>query len=319
MWDVLERGLRGEPAPLAVGGVAEWFDVLARELKSDTSPADAALLGGLLADRVGYAFTAGYQAALRALLPDLPADHRTSLCATESGGNHPRAIRTNIRMDSDGVVVSGHKRWSTLAPLAERLLVVAARGDGETRGDVPAGRPQLVVVCVPAGAHGVKMQPMPETPFVPEIPHAEIELHDVRLPDDAVLPGDGYQTVLKPFRTIEDAHVHLALLGYLLSAARRSGAEQERLEQIAAAIVTAHALAEAPVAQAGVHVALAGLLEGTRAVADAITPTLVARLPEEGARFQRDRGLLAVAQSARDARRKRAWERLLPASSGPQT
>ena len=36
-----------------------------------------------------------------------------------------------------------------------------------------------------------------------------------------LLPGDGYDIYLKPFRTIEDIHVHAALIGYLVGVARR--------------------------------------------------------------------------------------------------
>lgn len=45
-----------------------------------------ALLGGFDADRVGRAFAAGYQAALRALLPGLPSGAVTALCVTEEAG-----------------------------------------------------------------------------------------------------------------------------------------------------------------------------------------------------------------------------------------
>ena len=50
-----------------------------------------------------------------------------------------------------------------------------------------------------------------------EIPHAEVGLDRVRVEASAVLPGDGYADYVKPFRTIEDAHVHCALLGYLVA------------------------------------------------------------------------------------------------------
>ena len=39
--------------------------------------------------------------------------------------------------------------------------------------------------------------------FVPEISHAEVELDRVKVSDADVLPGDGYDDYLKPFRTIE--------------------------------------------------------------------------------------------------------------------
>ena len=61
---------------------------------------------------------------------------------------------------------------------------------------------------------------MPETRFVPEVPHARVQLDAVRVDAAALLPGDGYERYVKPFRTIEDAHVTLAVLAYLLREAR---------------------------------------------------------------------------------------------------
>ena len=58
--------------------------------------AEQALLGGFDADRVGWAFASGYQAALRALLPELPADAVAAFCVTEESGNRPRDIHTRI-------------------------------------------------------------------------------------------------------------------------------------------------------------------------------------------------------------------------------
>ncbi len=48
------------------------------------------------------------------------------------------------------------------------------------------------------------------TRFVPEVPHARVQLNDVRLDAAALLPGDGYQAYVQPFRSIADMHVTLA-------------------------------------------------------------------------------------------------------------
>lgn len=57
-------------------------------------PIDRAIRSAYDADRLGLAFVAGYSGALRALVPDAPL--KTSLCATEAGGAHPRAIATRL-------------------------------------------------------------------------------------------------------------------------------------------------------------------------------------------------------------------------------
>src|SRR5204863_1071589 len=89
---------------------------------------DRALLGGAVADRLAFAFAAGYTEALRALVPQL--DGVTSLCATEAAGNHPRAIRTTLTpIAGDRYVLRGRKQWATAANEAAHLLVVASLGE----------------------------------------------------------------------------------------------------------------------------------------------------------------------------------------------
>src|SRR5437588_11886352 len=89
-----------------------------------SSTVDRAAAGGFVADRIGYAFLAGYRAALARLDPTLS---RASLCATEEGGAHPRAIKTRLAPQRDGAfVLDGEKTFATLASAAETLLVVAS-------------------------------------------------------------------------------------------------------------------------------------------------------------------------------------------------
>ncbi len=134
---------------------------------------DQAILGGFSADRVGFAFASGYQAALRALVPDLPHDKVASLCVTERGGGHPRAIETRLEPDPSAggsYRLTGKKRWATLSGEAGILLVAASTGVDET------GKNLLRLVRVDSAAPGVRRQPMPEPPFTPELGHDEVEL-----------------------------------------------------------------------------------------------------------------------------------------------
>jgi alkylation response protein AidB-like acyl-CoA dehydrogenase len=221
-----------------------------------------ALLGGFDADRVGWAFASGYQAALRALVPDLPTDAVAAFCVTEEGGNRPRDIATRITPTHDGSVsITGAKRWTTLGPDSSLLLVVGAVSVGDD-----TARPRLQVARVPAGTPGLQLLPMPETRFVPEVPHARVQLNDVRVDATALLPGDGYERYVKPFRTIEDTHVTLAVLGYLLREALQRGWSREFAERLCASIVLlsdlAGAAADAPIT----HVVLAGALAQAHAL-----------------------------------------------------
>ena len=114
-------------APTAVpplDSVDRWWPGWAALAAQPSSPMALALLGGFAADRVGWAFAAGYQSALRALVPSLPMQALAAFCVTEEGGNRPRDIRTLITPDAGGgFEVSGAKRWTTLGPQGTLLLV----------------------------------------------------------------------------------------------------------------------------------------------------------------------------------------------------
>src|SRR5688572_26268883 len=94
-------------SPPQADSLRTWWDATSSARTGSTI--ERALLGGALADRLGFAFASGYAEALRFLVPDLGGI--TALCATEEAGNHPRAIRTTL---ADGIL-RGHKKWATVA------------------------------------------------------------------------------------------------------------------------------------------------------------------------------------------------------------
>lgn len=300
--------LRPEPARAHESAAAWWADHVATTAEL-ARPIDRAIAGAAIVDRLGYAFAGGYAAALAALVPALDRDRLASLAATEEGGAHPRAIATTLsRQEGDRWVLRGRKRWVTLGPEGGTLLVVA-RLAAPPPG-APADRPTLRVVRVDARAPGVTIEPLAHMPFVPEIPHASVVLDGVAVRDDDLLPGDGYDAYLKPFRTIEDVHVHAALLAWLLAIAARAGWPRALSERLLAVLAATRALAASDPSAPETHVALAGAIAETRAVIDACEPAWERVDPALRARWQRDRALLDVASKARAARLERAWARL---------
>lgn len=253
---------------------------------------ERAVVGGARADRVGHAFAIGYSLALEALAGEGSA----ALCVTEDGGNHPRAIETRL---VDGRV-TGKKAWATLADRAAHLLVVARAGTD------PAGRPELRVVRVRRDAPGVTLEPS-STAFVPEIAHARVTLDGVA---GEMLPGDGYADYVKPFRTVEDIHVHAALVGYLIGAARQHGFARGLIERLALVAAGLAALGAADAKSAATHIALAGAIATTAGLITELEAAWAAVPDEEWTRWQRDRPILQVAGRARSERLSRAWETL---------
>jgi acyl-CoA dehydrogenase len=302
---LLSRLLDKALVPPAVGTLRAWWDATAGTRDEWSHTVERALVGGVCADRMGFAFASGYAEALRSLAP-AALSGITALCATEEGGNHPRAIQTRLTPAGPGqYTLSGRKKWATVASEASALLVVASAGVGAD------GKNQLRVVRVAADAPGVSLHST-AAPFVPEIPHAEVELEGVTVTDADILPGDGYDDYLKPFRTVEDIHVHAAVIGYLIGVARRHDFPRELVQSLAALAMTTRALADADVKSPATHVALAGLIDHTsRAVTD-VEQRWTTAPDEEWKWWQRDRPLLQVAGKARAARRERAWEAFTP-------
>ncbi len=303
----ITRCLQADTAVPECPSVDDWWPRWRDGGSRAGDSASMAVRGGFEADRVGWAFASGYQAALRALLPTLPHDAVAAFCVTEEGGNRPRDIATRFTPVTDGTVsIKGAKRWTTLGPASSVLLVV-----GALPPSAPSARPQLKVAQVAGSAVGVQLLPMPDTRFVPEVPHARVLLDDVRVSAAALLPGDGYDACVKPFRSIEDIHVTLAVLAYLLRESRALGWPAAFAERLCALMVLLADLAAAPADAPATHVALAGALALAHGLyADASTHWAAAADEPAAQRWARDAALFGVAGTARTQRAARAWQRL---------
>lgn len=292
------------PRPLAgFSDFAAFRSALAAEAAplGQLTPVDRALLGGHLADRLGYAFAAGYGAALARLVPDVAEP--ACLCVTEEGGAHPRAVHTRLEPRGDGFVLTGRKQWATLADAGQVLLVAASTG---FEGD----HNRLVVVRVRQGAPGLVLTAMGQTPFAPEIGHFHVRFDGVAVAAADVLPGDGYLRYVKPFRTVEDIHVSAAAVAYLLAVGMRSGWAQEPVEGLVAVALGLRALAGEDPDEPATHVALGGVLGQMDAVVGELGGAWALADAGERHRWERDAPLLRVAGGARKARRLAAWGRL---------
>ena len=311
MIPAIEHCLRAEPRADGVETVAQWWPRWCAIAAA--APIERAIAGGFAADRVAWAFTCGYQAALRALVPDLPTDAMAAFCVTEEGGNRPRDIQTTITHLADGsVCVSGAKRWTTLGPNSTLLLVVGrevgalAGGESADSGE----RPRLRVARVPADTPGLSLVAMPATPFVPEVPHARVHLAEVRLPASVLLAGDGYAACVKPFRTLEDTYVTAAVLAYLLREARARDWPASLRERLVATLTALAAVASAAADSPLTHVALEGALRWAHQIYEEASALWLAAGGDAAARWQRDAALFAVAGTVRAQRAARAWQQL---------
>jgi alkylation response protein AidB-like acyl-CoA dehydrogenase len=301
----LQTILAAPPDPAPIESAEAWWQRHQAIARVEPAPIDQAILGGFSADRLGFAFASGYQAALRALVPDLAGDRVASFCITERGGGHPRAIETALEPRGDGTFrVTGRKRWATLAGDAGLLLVAASEGRDA------AGKNRLRVARVLSTAAGVTTTPMAEVPFVPEIGHDEVELSGVVVEARDLLPGDGFARYIRPFRTVEDLHVQAALFGYLIREIRLHALPRELAERMAGILAALRSLAAEDPSAPFVHVALAGALELGRAPIAELEKVWARTESPAHARWERDRPLLTVAGQVRSLRIERAWKAL---------
>lgn len=267
---------------------------------------DLAVAAGFQADRLAWAFASAYQAALHALIPNLPRDEVCALCVTEEGGTAPRAMQSTLRVHADGhLQLDGAKRWTTLGPNGG-LFLVAARDARESLDP-----PRIRLARVAAGSTGLQILPMPPASFVPEIAHARLRFDGVCVRDSDLLPGDGYSRYVKPFRTVEDLHVHASALAYVLGHARRHDGSPEWIERALATLLTFGALSRLDSTEPATHLALAGTMAQAEDLIHTAEP-FWSTSPIAAERWQRDRHLLQIAAAAREARREAAWRSACP-------
>jgi acyl-CoA dehydrogenase len=314
--DALDHLLRAPTPREPIPSLDAWIGKLATcplEI-----PIDRALWAGYEADRLGYAFVGGYRAALARLFdvtalaigrtegawPIPPMPDRISLCATETGGAHPSAIATRLEKVGGEMFLRGEKTYATLASVADELLVVASRGIASD------GKNRLRLVRVRPRSNGLTIRDREPAPFAPEVPHAVVTLVNVLVTDADVLPGDAYMLYLKPFRTIEDAHVLASTLGYVIRAARTYGFSHALVEgAFSLALALRHVASMTPL-DATTHIALAGLFHAGRQLLTEHEADWEKADPETRNRWRRDIALLQIAENARQKRTEAAWRAL---------
>ena len=293
------------PVPFAAGSIEEYWSAHRAALGRWETPIDGAIAGGFAADRLGFAFAAGYHAALCALVPSLEPGILTGLSATEAGGAHPRAIRSTLAPASQGgLLLSGEKRWSTLASLAS-----GAPGRGERRHARHGAEP------APHGARAHGRAGSGDHPAA----HDALRAGDPALCRDPRRGGRSRHggAARGRLRGLSQAVPHARGSPRSRGSARvpRGGGTSRwlsaRCRRAALALLAAaHTLASGPPAAPELHVALGGLLEATARLLEASSAHWARAEPAERERWDRDQPLLSVASGARQARLARAWATL---------
>lgn len=137
-----------------------------------------------------------------ALLPGLASGTTVAcLAMSEPGtGAHPKHMRTTACRRGDEYILTGEKSYLTNGPIADWFAVMAVTGE-------EAGKKRLTAFLVPADSPGLaRTDPMDFGALRPS-PHGGLRLTDVVVPAANMLGQEGraYETMIKPFREVEDA------------------------------------------------------------------------------------------------------------------
>ncbi|GAB2478495.1 acyl-CoA dehydrogenase family protein [Jatrophihabitans fulvus] len=106
-------------------------------------------------------------------------------------GSDPSSLRTTARIDGDGYVLDGTKRWITNAPAAHLVMTFARVMDGDTDQGISA-------FAVPTDTDGVSVGPKDHKMGQAGSLTAEVYYDGARVPEDARVGGDqGYRIAMR--------------------------------------------------------------------------------------------------------------------------
>lgn len=251
------------------------------------SPFDLAVFAARAVPLPGLAFAMGYQAALRVLWPSAPAG-LGAICVTENRSIRPADLATKVQ----GTRLSGRKDFVTAGDQAEWLMVAA-------RCESLGQPPRLSMTVVYPGEPGVRLEALPPAPIMPETGHARAWFEHALC---ALLPGDGWDDYVKPFRSVEDLYILAALVSWLLGIAIEDPWPQTlQLRLLAVLGGCAEAARQPPLAPA-THLLLAGLFAQFEALAPEVEHAFDISPRALGPVWRRDRALFELARGAREKR-----------------
>lgn len=286
----------------------EWKDAFFRNSKKWKSAVDRSIAGGYIANSAAYAFWAGLQSGLQSLFIDLPANCAAAFCVTEASGNHPRDIKSTIRNSGKASktnacwLLNGEKHYISGAFEADLFIVAASEGINSI------GKNCLRMILVDSKSPGLSVNLMSNLKILPEVRHGIVCFNNVEVTEDKILPSDAYTDYIRPFRTVEDLFVIIAVLGYLCRLSRVYDWPKSFSEKIISLIVCERTLCVSDPAAAWVHIALGGLLEDIIKFFKELEPCW--KMTDEKVRscWERDIAIMNIASEARAKRLEKAWK-----------
>ncbi len=115
-------------------------------------------------------------------------------------GAHPKHLKTVAAPQGDLYLLNGEKTYLTNGPIADLFVVMAVTGDEE-------GKKLITAFVIPKDTPGTSQTEPLALDFLRPSPHGGIKLDNASVPAANILGREGaaYETMIKPFREIEDA------------------------------------------------------------------------------------------------------------------
>lgn len=146
-------------------------------------------------------FSFGTDAQKKEYLPPLAAGKKTACFAVSEPkvGAHPKHIKSSAKKVSDGFCLNGDKTYLTNGPIADFFVVIAITGQAYAKN-------QFTAFILSKDTPGLNVTAPINFPFLRPSPHGGIHLKDCMVKPEQVLgyPGEAYDKMVLPFRTIED-------------------------------------------------------------------------------------------------------------------
>jgi len=294
-----------------IKNIQQWQSKIEPVISASTSSIDRAIIGGVLADRMAYAFLSGYENALQNHFTILPAQSLAAFCVSEKGGSRPKAMKTTLSQghNADTYILNGQKSFVTCADEAQWLIIAATLTEADkSKTDMEVStRPNIKLALIDANTLGLTFTVSTELPFIPEIRKGSLELKDVKVTADNILPGDGYSHYVKPFSCIESIYIMAATSAFLFRLACLFDWPKTLQEQVLSTLLNIKHLEEGDMCSPATEIMVSGVKAQLKHITETSKP-LWDKLPEQHQhRLQRDCGMLLMSDKNHLTRLERAW------------
>jgi hypothetical protein len=204
-----------------------------------------------------------------------------------------RSVRpADMQVRLDGLSLSGRKDFVTAAEAADWMLVAA-------RSELPEAAPQIAMCVTYRGTPGVTVEVLPPLSLMPDISHGRLHLDSAHCER---LPGDGWDAYAKPFRTLEDLHVLVALGAWLYGVGCDNAWPQALKLQLLAVLGSGAEVARQGMNDPANHLLLAGVFEQFSRLRGDIDAAMATGMPHWQDLWKRDSSLLEISRSGREKR-----------------